>query len=152
MNFLIGGWLTISTLVILVGGNQIEWQPSLSNSLFLIEYNETAGNNDSSMLNINNYSIIEYQEGTELRIDSIAIVAEIRDMDYDTLDVTIPSYSTVIALKTERAKYKTLYLITVKNIRNKLGQIQPPDTSYFYFNGYHPNLIEIPETQWNKTN
>lgn len=151
LNFLIGGWLTISTLVILVGEDQIEWQPSLSYSLFLIEYNEETGNNHSSMLNISNY-LIEDMNGLPLRIDSIGLVTDIIDIDYDGVDTTKPSYSTVIGLKTERVKYKTQYLIITQNIRNKAGQLQPPDTSYYYYNGYHPNLIEIPETQWNNPN
>lgn len=141
MNFFIGGWLTISSLVVLVGaGTQVGWQPSFNNSLVLVEYYEPSGNNHSSMLNKGNYKVTG-SDGRTIRIDSIAIVKEIIDVSGSI----VPSYSTVIALKTEKLKYKTIYMITVENVRNKTGVIQPSDTSYYYYGGYHPNLVRTPE-------
>jgi len=135
--FFIGAWLTISTVLT---SDLVEWQPSLQSGIILIEFNETSGGNHPSMTDINNYTIVD-SEGKIYRKDAIARIIKITD---DAGEI-IPSYSTIIALKCERLKYKTSYAILVQGIRNRSGELQQPDTSYYYFNGYAPNLINTPD-------
>jgi len=116
------------------------WHPTLHNSIVLIEFYEPSGFNHPSMLEIGNYSI-KTVTGESIRIDSVMRVIEIID-GYGNI---YPTYSTIIALKTERFIPKQTYIIKATNIRNNAGVLQAADSSRFYFNGFHPNLISQPE-------
>jgi hypothetical protein len=144
MRFFIAGWMTLSSLIILNDDSLVLWNQSSDYSLFLFEFLET-GTNHSSMFNIGNYKIIK-QDGTPLRLDSIAKVFFIDD----GFGGIVPEFSTIAAIKTEKVKPKTAYKIIVTNIYNNSGTVSVTDTSYYYFPGFYPNLIQTPEINFNK--
>lgn len=129
LNLLLGAWLTISILP----------QQSDTTSVILVKFSETMS--IEGLLDVSNYKITS--EGTEYKIYKIGVVNKIDDVT--------PKDTSMVALITERLPYRKEFLVAVKNVKDKAGNvIGAKNTAWFYFNGFAPNKVAIPTIELKK--
>ena len=124
--FLIGAWLTITPPTGFVTD---------STSVMLLEFNESMST--TGLFDDENYSITD-GNGNSIPIYNIEIV--------DTIDGIVIPDTTLIALLIPKAQYKRTYTTTVNNLVDKNGRAlnTEKNTGWFYYSGFAPNLISVP--------
>jgi hypothetical protein len=133
--FVIGAWLTISTIV-----PQPFAQWSDTTSVILLEYSEPMSMD--SLLHTGNYMVLTVDDGKVWRIHKVALVKELKD----SAGNLVVADTSLIALVTEKLPYRKHFEIRAANVKDKAGNLVDPEhkTVWFFFNGFAPNKFETP--------
>ena len=132
--FVIGAWLTISTVMPSVA----QW--SDTTSVILLEYSEPMSMD--SLLHSGNYMILTVDDGKVWKIHKVGLVKELKD---STGNLVIAD-TTLVALVTERLPYRKHFEISAANVKDRAGNLVDPNhkTVWFFFNGFAPNKFPKP--------
>lgn len=99
-----------------------------STSIVAIEFSQPMSMD--GLLTASNYQVID-MNGNPVRIYKVGLIQE--------LDGIPINDTTLVALITEKVKYKTSYTVFAFNVKNSKGiEIQDHNEGWFFFNGYAP--------------